>query len=59
MVIMPSISLKLTNSLLRKIKIPNEGTLIINDLDELSLKLRISWTVRKTWSVEKNLEKMG
>ncbi|SPR12545.1 integrase [Orientia tsutsugamushi str. Gilliam] len=56
---MPSISLKLTNSLLRKIKIPNEGTLIINDLDELSLKLRISWAVRKTWSVEKNLEKRG
>ncbi|KJV77560.1 hypothetical protein OTSTA716_0184 [Orientia tsutsugamushi str. TA716] len=36
------LSLKLTNSLLRKIKIPNERTSIIKDLGELSLKLRTS-----------------
>ncbi|KJV54652.1 hypothetical protein [Orientia tsutsugamushi] len=52
-----TLTLKLTNKLLRKIKIPTERTSTIKDKIEPGLKLRISPTVRKTWSFEKKLEK--
>ncbi|WP_371218421.1 Arm DNA-binding domain-containing protein [Orientia tsutsugamushi] len=54
-----SLTLKLTNKLLRKIKIPTERTLIIQDKIEPGLKLRISPTGRKTWSFEKKSRKEG
>ncbi|SPR12555.1 hypothetical protein [Orientia tsutsugamushi] len=54
-----SLTLKLTNKLLRKIKIPTVRTSIIQDKIEPGLKLRISPTGRKTWSFEKKLEKKG
>ncbi|SPR08356.1 hypothetical protein [Orientia tsutsugamushi] len=50
-----SLTLKLTNKLLRKIKIPTERTSIIQDKIEPGLKLRISPTGRKTWSFEKKI----
>ncbi|WP_193777004.1 Arm DNA-binding domain-containing protein [Orientia tsutsugamushi] len=56
---MESISLKLTNKLLRKIKIPNEGTLIIHDKGEPKLKVKVSCTGRKTWSFETKFRKEG
>ncbi|KJW07246.1 hypothetical protein OTUT144_0706 [Orientia tsutsugamushi str. UT144] len=56
---MESISLKLTNRLLRKIKIPNEGTLIIHDEGEAKLKVKVSCTERKTLSFEKKFRKEG
>ncbi|WP_231840722.1 hypothetical protein [Orientia tsutsugamushi] len=39
-----SLTLKLTNKLLRKIKIPTERTSIIQDKIEPKLKLRVSYT---------------
>ncbi|KJW06282.1 hypothetical protein OTUT144_1173 [Orientia tsutsugamushi str. UT144] len=56
---MPSISLKLTSRLLRKIKIPNEGTSTIKDKVEPTLKLKVSWAGRKTCSFEKKFRKEG
>ncbi|KJV75535.1 Arm DNA-binding domain-containing protein [Orientia tsutsugamushi] len=58
-VIIESISLKLTNRLLRKIKIPNEGTLIIHDEGEPKLKVKVSCTGRKTLSFETKFRKEG
>ncbi|KJV52898.1 hypothetical protein OTSGILL_1134 [Orientia tsutsugamushi str. Gilliam] len=54
-----SLTLKLTNKLLRKIKIPTERTSTIQDKIEPGLKLRISPTGRKTWSFEKKFRKEG
>nr|WP_245406841.1 hypothetical protein [Orientia tsutsugamushi] len=54
-----SLTLKLTDKLIRKIKIPTERTSTIKDKIEPVLKLRISPTGRKPWSFEKNLEKKG
>ncbi|SPR13280.1 integrase [Orientia tsutsugamushi] len=51
---MPSISLKLIKILLRKIKIPTEGTSTIHDLGELSFKLRVSRT-GKNYSLLKKI----
>ncbi|WP_064644292.1 Arm DNA-binding domain-containing protein [Orientia tsutsugamushi] len=48
-----TLTLKLTDKLIRKIKIPTERTSIIQDKIEPGLKLRISPTGRKTWSFEK------
>ncbi|WP_342638095.1 Arm DNA-binding domain-containing protein [Orientia tsutsugamushi] len=56
---MKSITLKLTNKLIRKIKIPTERTSTIQDKVEPELKLRISHTGRKTWSFEKKFRKEG
>ncbi|KJV69771.1 integrase [Orientia tsutsugamushi] len=53
------LTLKLTDKLIRKIKIPTERTSTIKDKIEPGLQLRISHTGRKTWSFEKNLEKKG
>ncbi|WP_371253882.1 hypothetical protein [Orientia tsutsugamushi] len=49
------LTLKLTDKLIRKIKIPTERTLTIKDKIEPGLQLRISPTGRKTWSVEKKI----
>ncbi|WP_371222310.1 hypothetical protein ACA351_10405 [Orientia tsutsugamushi] len=54
-----TLTLKLTNKLLRKIKIPTERTSTIQDKVEPELKLRTSHTGRKTWPLKKNLEKKG
>ncbi|SPR13989.1 integrase [Orientia tsutsugamushi] len=54
---MESISLKLTNKLLRKIKISTEGTSTIHDLGKLSLKLRVSRTGKPHGLLKQNLEK--
>ncbi|SPR12723.1 Arm DNA-binding domain-containing protein [Orientia tsutsugamushi] len=54
-----TLTLKLTDKLIRKIKIPTERTSIIQDKIEPGLKLRISPTVRKTWSFEKKIRKEG
>nr|WP_245406711.1 Arm DNA-binding domain-containing protein [Orientia tsutsugamushi] len=54
-----TLTLKLTDKLIRKIKIPTERTSTIKDKIEPGLQLRISLTGRKTWSFEKNLEKKG
>ncbi|KJV69817.1 hypothetical protein OTSUT76_4151 [Orientia tsutsugamushi str. UT76] len=48
-----TLTLKLTDKLIRKIKIPTERTSTIKDKIEPVLKLRISPTGRKTWSFEK------
>ncbi|SPR10935.1 integrase [Orientia tsutsugamushi str. Gilliam] len=54
-----SLTLKLTDKLLRKIKIPTERTSTIQDKIKPGLKLRISPTGRKTWSFEKKFRKEG
>ncbi|SPR08340.1 Arm DNA-binding domain-containing protein [Orientia tsutsugamushi] len=54
-----TLTLKLTDKLIRKIKIPTERTSTIKDKIEPGLQLRISPTGRKTWFFEKNLEKKG
>ncbi|SPR16691.1 integrase [Orientia tsutsugamushi] len=60
-IIMESITLtlKLTDKLIRKIKIPTERTSTIKDKIEPGLQLRISLTGRKTWSFEKKFRKEG
>ncbi|KJV51448.1 Arm DNA-binding domain-containing protein [Orientia tsutsugamushi] len=50
-----TLTLKLTDKLIRKIKIPTERTSTIKDKIEPVLKLRISPTGRKTWSFEKKI----
>ncbi|KJV71493.1 tyrosine-type recombinase/integrase [Orientia tsutsugamushi] len=54
-----SLTLKLTDKLIRKIKIPTERTSTIKDKIEPGLQLRISQTGRKTWSFEKKFRKEG
>ncbi|SPR16631.1 Arm DNA-binding domain-containing protein [Orientia tsutsugamushi] len=54
-----TLTLKLTDKLIRKIKIPTERTSTIKDKIEPVLKLRISPTGRKTWSLEKKFRKEG
>ncbi|BAG40320.1 putative integrase [Orientia tsutsugamushi str. Ikeda] len=53
------LTLKLTDKLIRKIKIPTERTSTIKDKIEPGLQLRISPTGRKTWSFEKKFRKEG
>ncbi|WP_041621193.1 Arm DNA-binding domain-containing protein [Orientia tsutsugamushi] len=52
-----SLTLKLTDKLIRKIKIPTERTSTIKDKIEPGLNLRISPSGRKTWSFEKKFRK--
>ncbi|SPM44574.1 integrase [Orientia tsutsugamushi] len=53
------LTLKLTDKLIRKIKIPTERTSTIKDKIEPGLQLRISRSGRKTWSFEKKFRKEG
>ncbi|WP_342638069.1 hypothetical protein QU600_001487 [Orientia tsutsugamushi] len=52
-----SLTLKLTDKLIRKIKIPTERTSTIKDKIEPGLNLRISPSGRKTCSFEKKFRK--
>ncbi|WP_371218336.1 Arm DNA-binding domain-containing protein [Orientia tsutsugamushi] len=54
-----TLTLKLTDKLIRKIKIPTERTSTIKDKIEPGLNLRISPSGRKTWSFEKKFRKEG
>ncbi|KJW06519.1 putative integrase domain protein [Orientia tsutsugamushi str. UT144] len=53
------LTLKLTDKLIRKIKIPTERTSTIKDKIEPGLQLRISRQEEKHGLLKKNLEKKG